>query len=419
MSHQTIHTSKIHTEGLQVRAETNRAHVDDLVELFGNECQWPALPECVVFHDGEHYFLADGHHRYQAASEAGCAEIPCEVRQGDKTAALWFAIGANAEHGLRRTNEDKRRAVLMAYQLDSSLSDRELARRARVGHSMASYVLADLRKSAPLSNLDSGSEQSVSLSESDSSGPQAESPATAQIAQCEGDVSGGGWIAPGETYESTRTPWDDAPDALAAAETPAASSSTRPASTPSTIPASTAGSSIGPTATPAIAAKTEPTPDIRTDARGRKLDVSRIGKARRSDRPAPSGPVDALGVPLTPATAPAFLTAMEIDGIVKMLREAQTRLAAIAGAPGAELLRQHALKCEKGGDEERYRSSDIGNAIKELQHWRPYSGTCPVCQGEPKPGCQVCLGLPYVIKAAFERCPEKLKAKVKAMVSPR
>jgi hypothetical protein len=369
---QTLPASKIQTEGLQVRAETNRGHVDNIVELFGDECQWPAgLPVLTVYHDGKDYFLADGHHRYQAAQEAGCAEIPCEVRQGDRTTALWHALGSNADHGLPRSNEDKRNAVLMAYRLDPSLSDNAIAKRCRVSQPFVSHYLKGHRRAASTYNAykTEPSQASPSCSES---------------------------------------PWDHEPEARPAASTqPAASPSTAPASTPST-----AGSSPGQAAAPASPAIGETQRTVRC-ADGRTMRVEKIGQTKKQAKPAPSGPVDALGVPLTPATAPAFLTALEMDGVVKLLREAQTRLAAIAGAPGAELLRQNALLCERHGDDERYRSPDIANAIKELQHWRPFS-ICPCCKGEPQPACQVCLGLPYTIRAAFERCPEQLQAQVKA-----
>lgn len=57
------------------------------------------------------YWLADGFHRTAAAKSAGLAEIDADVRQGTRRDAILFSVGANAAHGLRRTNADKRRAV--------------------------------------------------------------------------------------------------------------------------------------------------------------------------------------------------------------------------------------------------------------------------------------------------------------------
>lgn len=41
-----------------------------------------------------------------------------DIRQGKKRDAILYSVGANASHGLRRTNEDKRRAVLLLLEDD-------------------------------------------------------------------------------------------------------------------------------------------------------------------------------------------------------------------------------------------------------------------------------------------------------------
>ncbi len=43
---------------------------------------------------------------------AGLDEFPADIRQGSKRDAILFSVGANANHGMRRTNEDKRKAVM-------------------------------------------------------------------------------------------------------------------------------------------------------------------------------------------------------------------------------------------------------------------------------------------------------------------
>lgn len=52
------------------------------------------------------------------------------MRQGGLRDAILHSAGANANHGLRRTNEDKRRAVLMLLDDEewSQWSDREIGR---------------------------------------------------------------------------------------------------------------------------------------------------------------------------------------------------------------------------------------------------------------------------------------------------
>jgi hypothetical protein len=66
----------------------------------------------------------------------GLTTFPCDVCKGGLREAVLFSCGANAAHGLPRTNEDKRRAVMKL--LDdaewSHWSDREIGRCARVSH---------------------------------------------------------------------------------------------------------------------------------------------------------------------------------------------------------------------------------------------------------------------------------------------
>src|SRR5262249_45028761 len=68
------------------------------------------------FQDGEDYWLADGFHRCAAAEAAQLTEIEADIQPGTQREAVLYAVGANAEHGLRRTNADKRRAVLTLLQ---------------------------------------------------------------------------------------------------------------------------------------------------------------------------------------------------------------------------------------------------------------------------------------------------------------
>src|SRR4051794_18625155 len=69
------------------------------------------LSPVTVYDDGERYWLVDGFHRIAAAAILGHDTIACDVRPGTLRDAVAHAVGANAAHGLRRTNDDKRRAV--------------------------------------------------------------------------------------------------------------------------------------------------------------------------------------------------------------------------------------------------------------------------------------------------------------------
>ncbi|WP_319405694.1 ParB/RepB/Spo0J family partition protein [uncultured Desulfosarcina sp.] len=90
------------------REKIDENHVNELVEDLNSGAVFPPVD---LFHDGKHYYAADGYHRIEAFKKVGRDEIDAIVHDGDKRDALVFASGANACHGKRRTNEDKRKAV--------------------------------------------------------------------------------------------------------------------------------------------------------------------------------------------------------------------------------------------------------------------------------------------------------------------
>src|SRR5688500_11393353 len=73
-------------------------------------CRGDRLPGLVFAHPHVGDWLADGFHRVASAELAGAGDLPADIRPGGRRAALRFALGANAAHGLPRTREDKQRA---------------------------------------------------------------------------------------------------------------------------------------------------------------------------------------------------------------------------------------------------------------------------------------------------------------------
>lgn len=92
------------------------------------------FPPVIVFYDGIDYWLADGFHRVEAASSIGLKDITTLIKQGSRREAILYSVGANTTHGLRRSNTDKRRAVLKLLEDPewSQWSNREIARRVAV-----------------------------------------------------------------------------------------------------------------------------------------------------------------------------------------------------------------------------------------------------------------------------------------------
>lgn len=95
-------------EGVQPRAVLCQETITDYAQQMADGVQFPPV---MIFLDGTYYWLADGFHRFEAAKKAGLSTILAEVRQGGRRDAVLYAVSANAEHGLKRTNQDKRRAV--------------------------------------------------------------------------------------------------------------------------------------------------------------------------------------------------------------------------------------------------------------------------------------------------------------------
>ncbi len=96
--------------GTQPRAALNLEMIDEYSEVMNEGKEFPPV---TVFYDGNTYWLADGFHRLEAAKKISSPTIPVDVRQGTRREAILCSVGANATHGLRRSNADKRRSVLM------------------------------------------------------------------------------------------------------------------------------------------------------------------------------------------------------------------------------------------------------------------------------------------------------------------
>jgi hypothetical protein len=140
-----IALAQIRTDcGTQARVKIKDAVVREYADAMKVQIQEGGLrfPAVVVFTDGENFWLGDGFHRVRAAGKAGLNEILAEIRQGGQRDALLFSISANAEHGLPRTNADKRHAVLLVLNDPEwrLWSDREIARRCQVGNGLVSRL---------------------------------------------------------------------------------------------------------------------------------------------------------------------------------------------------------------------------------------------------------------------------------------
>ncbi len=144
MSIQPIEIARILIkETIQQRVQLNENVISEYFEKIQAGTQFPPL---VVFDDGQNLILADGRHRYEAYQLAGTNDIPVEIRNGTERDAILYAVGANADHGLQRTNADKRCAVetMLKDEEWGIWSDGEIARRTRVSQTFVSKVRREL-----------------------------------------------------------------------------------------------------------------------------------------------------------------------------------------------------------------------------------------------------------------------------------
>jgi hypothetical protein len=104
------------------------------------------FPPITVYHDGADYHLADGFHRVEAARQIGLENILAAVRHGTSRDAILAACAANATHGLRRTNDDKRRAIsaMLTDPEWAKWSDRAIAKACAVDHKSVAKVRREL-----------------------------------------------------------------------------------------------------------------------------------------------------------------------------------------------------------------------------------------------------------------------------------
>ena len=125
--------------GTQSREKIDDNIVTEYADLIEDGVVFPAVR---VYFDGVDHYLADGFHRYHAHRRAGKGAIEADVEKGTLRDAILYSLGANHEHGLRRSNADKRKAV--QAMLDDfewqEWSNGEIARRCHVSERLVANM---------------------------------------------------------------------------------------------------------------------------------------------------------------------------------------------------------------------------------------------------------------------------------------
>lgn len=129
----------------QSRAAINQDTVQDYSEAMLDGQEFPPI---TAFFDGLEYYVVDGYHRCYASKRAGIKEMTVKVMSGSLRDAIIYSAGVNFDHGLPRTNEDKRK-IVMKFLDDlewSEWSDTVIAKKCNV----SAMTVGRIRKSLNL-----------------------------------------------------------------------------------------------------------------------------------------------------------------------------------------------------------------------------------------------------------------------------
>jgi hypothetical protein len=110
-----------------------------IVQSYADDMESGSIfPAVEIVSDGQSSWLVDGQHRLEAVKKLGHETITANVTEGDYRDALLKSCATNAEHGKRRTNEDKRQKVMMLLEdkvfKEKNWSDLEIARHCKVSN---------------------------------------------------------------------------------------------------------------------------------------------------------------------------------------------------------------------------------------------------------------------------------------------
>ena len=127
---------------LQIRESINSEKVTEYAEAMRDGEKFPPIEAKSV--DGE-LLITDGFHRWYSAREAGFQDFETKVTDGTFLDALFDAVGANWNHGIPRTYEGKRKAVLklLAEPECTSFSDLKIASLTRLSNHFVGKVRAE------------------------------------------------------------------------------------------------------------------------------------------------------------------------------------------------------------------------------------------------------------------------------------
>lgn len=147
-------------KGTQSRSQISEDTVSEYAEAMRDGSQFPPV---TVFFDGVDYYLADGFHRLLAVKRLAKTSITANVESGTLRDAILFSLSANSDHGLRRSNADKRKCVetLLDDFEWQAMSTREIASRCHVSGQLVEAVKAGRAKGEQVSSTVTNSKKKL------------------------------------------------------------------------------------------------------------------------------------------------------------------------------------------------------------------------------------------------------------------
>jgi hypothetical protein len=155
-----ISINKIDLKGSpKPRAEINSDVVIEYAEHLRAGGKLPAVD--LFTEDDTRYWVGDGWHRITAIIRASGekadklsddVKIDAKIQRGGLRDCVFFAVGANAEHGLRRTSADKRRSVeLLLHDGEwGKRSDSWIAEKCKVSDKTVAKIRAEIQPTSEI-----------------------------------------------------------------------------------------------------------------------------------------------------------------------------------------------------------------------------------------------------------------------------
>ena len=149
----------------QLRVSEDTSAIKDLASAYADG---ETVPPIEVVDTADELIIVDGFHRYAAAIKADLDSIECVVTLGTEREAFTLSLGANSNNkALKRTNDDKRKAVVVALTCTDfkTKSNRDIANICKVSPGLVDKIVKELEsekntspESVPYVNTDNKTE---------------------------------------------------------------------------------------------------------------------------------------------------------------------------------------------------------------------------------------------------------------------